>query len=257
MFKFERLLESIISENECKEENIIKFLHDHIKRLKNNPTVFGNELYIQATENKVDTFEKVVIRCKSLKESKVVKTREVDQLIADFRTMVSSIEGLLKYVFHKNTEVYHQFFPKGLAEVSGMTKEKLPVLLKRFEINLIAHESKIGIGIIEEFSRLKEEILAVRKEQLEVISKLDNVTRQKGILKKEVLSLFQRNLYFGYIQNFENPKYVKKLYNQNLLKSKPPTSPRKDIESIVKEAVVKKPMLVNGFSFNAGLNVNN
>ena len=112
MFKFERLLQSIISENECKEENVIKFLQNHINRLINNPALFGNELYIQATENKVGTFEKMVIRGKSLKESKVVKTREVDQMIDDFRTMASSIEGLLKYIFHKNTEVYHQFFQK-------------------------------------------------------------------------------------------------------------------------------------------------
>lgn len=220
MYNLDRLLDSIIKDHECKDLNVVAFIQDHVNKLKEKSILFGKIEFIYDTERMLKDYKVSTKKCNILLRIRKEKTKEVNALIDEYKSVIHYCETLIILLFKKNSDVYLQFFPQGLTGFSCVTKEKLNDHLILFEAKLHIHSEKMGIGLIEKFSKLKSRIIEVRNQQLEIISNLETQTKQKNTQKKELLKLFQRNIYYAYIQNFANPKIVKKLFNQSFLKHK-------------------------------------
>jgi len=220
MYNFERFLKNSINEKECKDINVVAFIQDHVNKLKEQKSLFDNVQFINETDYLLRKYATTLHECNLLKVKRKEETNVVDELITKYKKTIHGIENLSVFLFEKDSTAYKCIFPDGITEITNTTKVNLIHHLNSMEQRMKKYENKLGKGLIIEFTKLKNTLLQTREKQLRTINKLDELTSLKNNQKKELLKLFQRNIYYAYIKNFDNTILVKKLFKQSILNVK-------------------------------------
>lgn len=114
------------------EPNFVRFMEDHLQRLKaNNPGGKYNAL-IAALEAALNRHKASIDQRKWNLVQQEAETILVDEIIADFKAEVRGRHFDITKKFAESSSAYQRFFPQGVEEYSGANKGNVESLMNRW-----------------------------------------------------------------------------------------------------------------------------
>ena len=121
MIRISRFFENLFDDKNISVGELLNFSSDHIERIRaNDPTgVFGEILGL--TETAHDALESAVNALGTDTSQREGRTKDMNEVVADFKKKVSRTEGLIKFTYGLQSGAYQEFYPKGITEYTNMT----------------------------------------------------------------------------------------------------------------------------------------
>ncbi len=163
MIRISRFFENLFDDRQISVGELMNFSSDHIERIRaNDPTgVFGEIL--SQTETKHDALEAAVNALGTDTSQREGRTKDMNEVVADFKKKVSKVEGLISYTFGRQSGTYQEFYPKGITEYTHMTIEDAEILIKRFSTAVDNHASELPPVVKIQFNLLLADYQAARQ----------------------------------------------------------------------------------------------
>lgn len=166
MIRISRFFENLFDDKEISVGELTNFSSDHIERLRaNNPASEFDQL-LEDTETKHNALETAVNALGTDTAQREGRTKDMNEVVADFKKSVSRVEGLISYTFGRQSGTYQEFYPQGITEYTNMTIEQAEELIKRFSTAVDNHGPELPSGVVAEFQQHLADYQAARTEQL-------------------------------------------------------------------------------------------
>jgi|GEM_PF-2937087 len=217
MINLNRLIELPFTPKEVTDANLSKFISDHLQRLDKYQTLlkisFVHDTQVVLNEYN-NTLSNIDVLMKSRKENSII-IRDSVLLIKDFFRRVGN---LLAFVYSKNSSEYIGLFPNGLSEVSSINNGSLVSMVNRVKIFLDERKNEDTFGKLNiQFLEINEPLQMIIEDQTEIHNRLSVLSKEKNMLKENLIRCFTRNTYYCFAFNCDKPKSVSKLYNQKII----------------------------------------
>jgi hypothetical protein len=131
MMNLRKIFENVFNDPTLSDGRFLKFAEVLIARLiANNPGgIFAT--YITQLTPVVAAFKTALIEKGVIQAQREGKTATVDQLLANFKAEILSIEALIRFKYREENEKYQEFYPHGTHEYTAMNKTTAPVLIQQ------------------------------------------------------------------------------------------------------------------------------
>lgn len=171
--KMENFFKILFLSIKISEANFIRFVEDHLQRLiNNNPGGRYTPLITLVTTLLGNLM--TAISQRSLNQAlQEARTKTVDQFISDFKYMMSRFHFSITEKWKEGTDIYEEFFPRGLEEYTSCTKGNIVILMGRFIDVCDIHREDLPEGFVEPLATLKASYELSRTNQLGKIASTD------------------------------------------------------------------------------------
>jgi hypothetical protein len=258
--KIESLFKILFITIKISEASFVRFFEDHLQRLiSNNPggkyTPLITSLTTSLTGFKASIDQRNLHQ--ALQES---RTMTVDQLIAEFKTLISRMHTTITDIWDVNHATYQEFFPRGLDEYTKATKGNIVSLMTRFVAACDLHREDLPAGFATPVNTLKANYETSRTTQLGMIGSTDG-NRVDVVQKREAVALqITKNVHTLAIDYAGHPEMVAVYFDQSIItrQSRPNGEPPEpDIYTDAVAPLAKVVILHGGFDINTAFHVVN
>ncbi|MGL4360538.1 MAG: hypothetical protein ACRCSM_08590, partial [Sediminibacterium sp.] len=205
---------------EVSDDNLRKFVEDHLNRMvANNSTGLYSQI-IQDTKILYDSFNSFIKQEDQSFTSQQGKTMLTDKILADFIALVSRREGTVKAAFGKESPEYQEFFPLGVNEYHQVSKANAEMLMERMRNKAIFYINEIGQGFVTVFSTILADFLAARKHQLQVMGEVDALKSNTAQARHALSIQLMKNLLFIAMQFVGETDRTDDFFSQEMIRRK-------------------------------------
>lgn len=165
MIRISRFFENLFDDEKISVPELLNFSSDHIERIRaNDPTGVFGEILAQ-TEARHNALESAVNALGTDTAQREGRTKDMNEVVADFKKKVSRVEGLIKFTYGLQSGTYQEFYPRGITEYTNMTIEDAEILIKRFSTAVDNHVAELPAAVVTEFQQLLLDYQAARQVQ--------------------------------------------------------------------------------------------
>lgn len=205
---------------EVSDDNLRKFVEDHLNRMvANNATGLYSQI-IQDTQNLYDSFNTFIKQEDQTFTSQQGKTMLTDKILADFIALVSRREGTVRAEFGKDSPEYQEFFPMGLNEYHQVSKANAEMLMERMRNKGILYINNVGQGFVTAFSTILTDFLAARNTQLQVMGEVDTLKSNAAQARQALSVQLMKNLLFIAMQFVGEIDRTDDFFSQEMIRRK-------------------------------------
>ncbi|MFN0203653.1 MAG: hypothetical protein ACKVTZ_19155 [Bacteroidia bacterium] len=205
---------------EVSDDNLRKFVEDHLNRMvANNSTGLYTQI-IQDTQVFYDTFNTFIKQEDQTFTSQQGKTMLTDKILADFIALVSRREGTVRAEFGKDSPEYQEFFPMGLNEYHQVSKANAEMLMERMRNKGILYVNNVGQGFVTAFSTILTDFLAARNTQLQVMGEVDTLKSNAAQARQALSIQLMKNLLFIAMQFVGETDRTDDFFSQEMISRK-------------------------------------
>lgn len=242
------------------EANFIRFIDDHLHRMTNN-NPGGRYTPLITALTAVLTPLKAAIDERNLNQSlQESGTMSVDQLIAEFRALVSRKEGVIADIWDKNNPVYQEFFPRGLAEYHQAVKGNILSLMTRLIAAINNHRNELPADFGVPFNTLKTNFESSRSSQLDRIADTDG-NRVNVVQKREAVAKQATKNVLTLAGDFlDQPEMVNVYFDQSIIlrpERQNGVEPEPDVFTDAVAAKASATIMHGGFDANTSFHIVN
>lgn len=173
MIRIENFFKTLFMMVSLSEANFVKFVEDHLERLRINNPGSRYAALIAALTAIFNEFKTAIDQRNLNQALQESQTLTVDQIIAAFKAKMSRIHTDITDRWDIGTPIYEKFFPHGLEEYSKATKGNIGSLMNRFISVCDIHRADLPEGFVIPFTELKAQWEADRPAQLSLIGNTD------------------------------------------------------------------------------------
>lgn len=171
--KIENVFKVFFVSIKISEANFIRFVEDHLQRLIANNPGGAYATLISALTTLMKNLMTAIDQRNIHQAWQESRTASVDQLIAEFKTMMSRLHTSITDIWDENHAYYEEFFPRGLEEYTTCTKGNIVSLMNRFIAACDARSTLLPTGIADGLIALKATYETSRSNQLGMIGSTD------------------------------------------------------------------------------------
>jgi hypothetical protein len=258
--KLENFFQILFMLAKINEASFVRFLEDHLQRLiANNPADRYTPLIAALTALLNDY--KTAIDQRNLNQAlQESRTMTVDQVIAEFKSLISRKHVDITDIWNEENPVYQEFFPRGLDEYNRANKGNVGSLINRFIAACDIHSHDLPVGFATPFTALKTSYESGRKAQLNMIGNTDGNRLDVAEKRLEVAIQATKNVHTIALDYLGKPEAVMVYFDQSIIR-KPVkqngTEPEPDLLADIVAPKSSVVILHGGFDANTSLHIVN
>ena len=217
MIRIERLFENLFDDKEISVSEITNFSGHYIEKVRaNNPGGIYDDM-LTDTETKHGDLVKAVSDEKTDESEREGRTKDMDDVVSDFKVSVSRVEGLISYTFGRKSGKYQEFYPQGVTEYNRMGLEQTETLIERFAKAVNKYAADLPAAVPTEFNAHLQDFKDARKEQLKEKAEEKGSEDAIKVAKLALQLQLTGNVLTIAGNNIANPEAAKVYFDQNLL----------------------------------------
>lgn len=216
---------------EVSDDNLRKFVEDHLNRMisHNGSAVYAT--YIQDTQVLYDKFNTFIKQEDQTFTAQQGKTLLTDKILSEFVSLVSRKEGAVRSEFGKDSPEYQEFFPSGLNEYHQVSKANAEMLMERMRNKGQIYVATLGQNFVTLFSDILNNYLAARNGQLQAMGEVDSL-KSDALNARNALSIqLMKNLLFIALQYVGQTDRLDDFFSQEIVRRKNTTEDGKSTET--------------------------
>lgn len=216
---------------EVSDDNLRKFVEDHLNRMisHNGNAVYAT--YIQDTQVLYDKFNTFIKQEDQTFTAQQGKTLLTDKILSEFVSLVSRKEGAVRSEFGKDSPEYQEFFPSGLNEYHQVSKANAEMLMERMRNKGQIYVATLGQNFVTLFSDILNNYLAARNGQLQAMGEVDSL-KSDALNARNALSIqLMKNLLFIALQYVGQTDRLDDFFSQEIVRRKNTTEDGKSTET--------------------------
>lgn len=216
---------------EVSDDNLRKFVEDHLNRMisHNGSAVYAT--YIQDTQVLYDKFNTFIKQEDQTFTAQQGKTLLTDKILSEFVSLVSRKEGAVRSEFGKDSPEYQEFFPSGLNEYHQVSKANAEMLMERMRNKGQIYVTTLGQNFVTLFSDILNNYLAARNGQLQAMGEVDGL-KSDALNARNALSIqLMKNLLFIALQYVGQTDRLDDFFSQEIVRRKNTTEDGKSTET--------------------------
>ncbi len=258
--KIENVFKIFFISMKISEANFIRFVEDHLQRLiVNNPGGVYAAL-ITALTTLLKNLKTVIDQRNIHQAWQESRTASVDQLMAEFRTMISRLHTSITDIWDEKNPIYEEFFPRGLEEYTTCTKGNIVTLMSRFITACDFRSSLLPAGFADALTALKTTYETSRTTQLGMIGSTDGNRVDVAEARMAVAVQVTKNMHTLAIDFIGRMDKVPVYFDQSII-TRPThqngTEPEPDIYAEAVAPATKAVILHGGFDINTTFRILN
>jgi len=205
---------------EVSDDNLRKFVEDHLNRMIANNGGGTYTQYIQDTQVLYDKFNTFIKNEDQTFTAQQGKTMQTDKILADFVALVSRKEGAVRSEFGKDSPEYQEFFPAGLNEYHQISKANAEMLMERMRNKGQTYIAVLGQNFVTLFSDILTNYLAARNAQLQLMGEVDTLKSDALQARNSLSVQIMKNLLFIALQFVGSPDRLDDFFSQEIVRRK-------------------------------------
>jgi hypothetical protein len=205
---------------EVSDDNLRKFVEDHLNRMIANNGGGMYAQYIQDTQVLYDKFNTFIKNEDQTFTAQQGKTMQTDKILSDFVALVSRKEGAVRSEFGKDSPEYQEFFPAGLNEYHQISKANAEMLMERMRNKGQAYIAVLGQNFVTLFSDMLTNYLAARNAQLQLMGEVDTLKSDALQARNDLSVQVMKNLLFIALQFVGFTDRLDDFFSQEIVRRK-------------------------------------
>jgi hypothetical protein len=190
------LYQNLFGTKEISDDNLKKFVQDHLQRMvaNNGGGVFTDRI-TETTLAYTGYFGNITDKDTALAMQQAL-TLTADTIIAGFKSSVSQKEGLVRSTYGKDSPTYQEFFPHGVTEYTHATKANIETLMNRMATGATAHVADLGVPFKTLFADYKTNYTTARNAQLAQMGHVSTERTETHATRDVIEMQLCKNLHF-------------------------------------------------------------
>jgi len=148
------------------------------------------------------------------------RTIAVDNIIKNFKSMVSQKSGIIKGTYGETSEEWQEFFPQGLTEFNRANKSNIMTLMTRMVNASTAHLADLGQPFVDIWTAFQQSYQTARNAQLQQIGLVKDEKTETADTRDDVELELMRILLTIALENIDNPVNGMKFFPQEIIRSR-------------------------------------
>ncbi len=215
---------------EVSDDNLRKFVEDHLNRMISHNGNAVYTAYIQDTQvlyNNFNTFIKQEDQTFTAQQGKTLLT---DKILSEFVALVSRKEGAVRSEFGKDSPEYQEFFPNGLNEYHQVSKANAEMLMERMRNKGQIYVTALGQNFVDIFTDTLNKYLVARNGQLQAMGEVDGLKSDASNARNALSTQLMKNLLFIALQYVGQTDRLDDFFSQEIVRRKNTTEDGKSKE---------------------------
>ncbi len=221
MLDLRRLFENQFDSRTISDDRLRKFTADHIQRLIANNKDGKYGALIQVTQTLYNDYFGAIKSEDVRVSEKQAKTLSKDEAKLNFINAIRQKEGIIRGHWGKDSPQYREFFPRGLVEYSRCTLTNVEKLMSRLTALAEKYKETLGQEFVDLFTRLQNEFVTVREEQLQKFGKVSDLKQLTRDKREALTTQLTKNLLSLAIDSIGEPQRVTDFFDQSILRRTP------------------------------------
>ncbi|MBM3435857.1 MAG: hypothetical protein FJY07_06540, partial [Bacteroidetes bacterium] len=201
------------------DDDIKRYAQSHIERITANNTGSKYDVMLTDTTKAYTDFYNAISAEVTNEGIKQAATQSVDAILADFKTEVSFMEGVIRNAFRTSPSVIQEFFPYGLSEYSNATKSNIEMMMDRMVNACANNTARLPAGFDTNVKNLRQSYINLRSGQLQKIGTVADNKAQAATLRNTLERQLNLNLLDIAKEYLGDPVNGLKFFDQSILKT--------------------------------------
>ena len=216
---------------EVSDDNLRKFVEDHLNRMISHNGNAVYTTYIQDTQVLYDKFNTFIKQEDQTFTAQQGKTLLTDKILSEFVALVSRKEGAVRSEFGKDSPEYQEFFPAGLNEYHQVSKANAEMLMERMRNKGQIYIATLGQNFVDIFTNTLNKYLAARNGQLQAMGEVDGLKSDASNARNALSTQLMKNLLFIALQYVGQTDRLDDFFSQEIVRRKNTTEDGKSVET--------------------------
>jgi hypothetical protein len=201
------------------DDKLKRYTQSHIERLNANNAGGKYTVMITATDTAYDAYYGAISAEATNEGIKQAATMTVDAILAEFKTEVSLMEGVIRNAFRNDKPGYEQFFPFGLSEYTVATKSNVELLMDRMVNACGSNAGKLPAGFDANVKALRASYNVQRSDQLLKIGTVADDKARAATLRDVLEIQLMKNILDLAKEYLGDPVNGLKFFDQSIIKT--------------------------------------